>query len=197
MNKIDLGNGIVLTSDQIQKLVSSYPDVFSKYYNDYKTNSQADATSAANQLQQNYGTNIKGLQENYATDVNDLNDKEGINGTWASTGRAERMNNLTNKYNNLVTQASQGLTGKLNDVYRNAESDIGNVNTISPTTYGNLGTDSTYKPLQQSTSQYKYNPFNLYGKVNYNQNDNLSQLNSGRLQAMNYNPLMKNNSSNY
>jgi len=176
-----------LTPEAIQGFRDIAASETNKYYTDLNKKNTADTDSFLGQSLQNYGSKTDALQTGLASDVNTLNDNEGQRGTWASSGRQERLNSLQNNYNTSFKDLYNQTFAQNQDKLRGAEYDFG-YKTPQTMNLIQANTSQTQAPQFQSTSSNIYNPFGFAGRTQAEQKSSNAVQGNNLAQAQMYNP---------
>jgi hypothetical protein len=169
------------SNTQTNPLLQTYNtrrDALLNYYKEQEdaTKKKADTNATADESQ--YLNTINALNTGLGEDTATLADKEGQNGTWGSSARAERQNSLANKYNEKYTTAYDTTTKNMGlDSIANQQT-LGN-NFYSPTV--NKYQAGANGLSSQVGDSYRYNPFaQKSGSIAGNRAYSLAGLSSGK-----------------
>lgn len=153
-----------LTPEAIQGFRDMVEKEQSGYYNQLQQKEYADTDSLLKQQLYNYDSGIESYQTKLGEDLNTLNDSEGQRGTWASSGRQERLNSLQNTYNTAFKDLYNRTFAQTQDKLRQAEFDTG-YKTPQTMNLIQANLSQTKSPQFQTTSSNVYNPFNFVSKL--------------------------------
>jgi peptidoglycan hydrolase-like protein with peptidoglycan-binding domain len=161
-------NGFMLTPGMVIKARQQAAQQVTPYFTEQANNSRGILNNYLNSTLGKYSTDMSGLQDSAKTDFEDLQDKEGQNGTWASSARTERMNSLQNKYNNAFSELYNTNKGSIAEKLQGQEYNYGA--DATPKVNLDQTTADFSRPAANfsATSSSVYNPFNFSGIQNEN-----------------------------
>lgn len=162
-------------------MVKTYLDrenALKNYYGELTTSEQKKSNANADYANSDYQSTIDSLNKNLEQDTATLADKEGQQGTFGSSARAERMSSLAGKYNTSYQDAYNKAIREAETSGVNSQSLLGadGFNKPSFTKYGVNPTGKT-----TTGESYKYNPFSQKsGLIAANQAYSLAGLKTGK-----------------
>lgn len=176
-----------LTPEAIQGFRDIAASETDKYYKDFAGKYKGDTDSFLQSALGGYESDVSGMQTKLGSDVNTMNDTEGQRGTWASSGRQDRLNSLQNTYNTSFKDLYNKTLSQTQDKLRGAEYDVGYT---PPAQLGLTQTNvsQTQAPQFQSTSSNIYNPFGFAGRMQAEQKTANNVQGNNLAQAQMYNP---------
>jgi hypothetical protein len=167
---VSMGLGTYITQDQFKSYMQASAKDIDPYYKTEKDVTQKRLEGDVSNVQEQYAGNVEALNQSLMAAKEQQDSDEGVQGTWASSARQERLNSLANKYNlqyrNLYNQAKNSLGNTLTEANYN----LGE-GSIPSTNVQQFGTNlSQTSPAQVSSLEtYKYNPFQTAGNLAKNQ----------------------------
>lgn len=154
-----------MVPDNIKQIyINQADETLNPWYQNEKAIGSAKLGTQVSQNEADYQNAVDKLNQGLTEDTAALADKEGQNGTWGSSARAERQNSLANKYNN-----------NYNSAYSNAWGALQNQGLANEQQYGVAMPDSSLKRYQVSGNQgvtngvtARYNPFGIQSSLGVN-----------------------------
>lgn len=171
---INLGGNNYLTPEEFSALDKTYYDEQTPFYNAQQNYEIGGYDNVENNILNNYDLTRRDYEARAQEDFDTLNDTEGKNGTWASSERIKRRNNLQSKYNRSFEGAyNQNVDNlyknRLDRAYNYGDSMVGNNSAL--TRYGvNFGDTTSSTNVLGSGGQY--NPFGFQGRRNVERKQN-------------------------
>lgn len=158
----NMNSGSYITPGMM-KAAEESSKVTDRYYNEDRAKATGALQNYLNYAGNDYQTNTNQLQASAIQDVNDLNNKEGISGTWASSARANRMKSLENTYNNKFNALYNTQNYNLSNQLRDQEYEYGSSNTPISNLIKTNASFGNQANFNQSNNNV-YNPFNFAGR---------------------------------
>lgn len=182
-----VNNGIRVNQQTLQANREVAQKDFDRYYREMQGLSRGDLDSFLTQQLKDLGFADEELRANLEIAKNDLDDTEGIKGTWASSARQERANNLLNKYNRTFEQNATNANTQIQDRMRNFEYNFGSQNLPQ---YQVSKTQAAFGPKTAFNKQSmpSYNPFGFAGRANAEKQANVNAGGMQNLTTQFYNP---------
>lgn len=157
-----LGGGTVISPEQLK----GYEDIVSSEVDPYYTQKgNFDRGIYSNDVasnQQDYSQTVNDMFDQAASDTIKQSNNEGIQGTWASSGRKERANTLMKQYNTALERAAQKASSVADRLNMNREYNYGvNSTDNSPINTYKLGLSEAFSPNIDITGTSSYDSLGL------------------------------------
>lgn len=159
-------NGIMITPGMLKRAQDQATADVTPYFTQEAQNSRGILDNYLNTTLGKYNNDLADLTAGAKTDFEDLQDKEGQNGTWASSARTERMNSLQGKYNSAFSNLYNTNKGNIADKLQGQEYNYGADATPKVDLTQTTADFSRPAANFSSTSSAVYNPFNFAGRQN-------------------------------
>ncbi len=176
-----------LTPQAIEGFRQTAQAEYAKYFDDMSAKTNQDTDSFLQSSLQDYNSTTDNLKSRLGQDVNALNNNEGIQGTWASSARQERLDSLQNTYNTSFRDLYNKTLSNMQNKLRDSEYQ----NKYTPQTQLNLNQaniSQTQSPQFTSTSSNVYNPFGFAGRQQAERQSAVNTQANNLAQAQMYNP---------
>lgn len=159
-------NGVMITPGMLKRAQDQATADVTPYYTQEAQNSKGLLDNYLGTTLGKYANDSAGLKDSAKTDFEDLQDKEGQNGTWASSARTERMNSLQSKYNSAFSNLYNTNKGNIAEKLQGQEYNYGADATPNVNLEQTTADFSRPAANFSSTSSAVYNPFNFAGRQN-------------------------------
>lgn len=157
-------NGVMITPGMLKQAQDQATTDVTPYYTEEAQNSKGLLDNYLGTTLGKYNTDKASLVQGATDDFSDLQDKEGQNGTWASSARTERANSLQNKYATAFQNLYNTNKGNIAEKLQGQEYNYGK--DATPDVSLEQTTPDFSRPAASfsSTSSAVYNPFNFAGR---------------------------------
>lgn len=182
-------NNITITPETLQVNREIADADQAKYYQQLEQKQRGDLDSYLADKLGVYNASMEADKAQVISDKENLDNTEGVRGTWASSARQDRANSLINQYNNKFQQNAAALQTDINDKLRGQEYNFGASNLPKPAFQKTTVGFTNNKPTFSSTSSDVYNPFGFVGRYNAEREANKRAGGTDNLTTQNYNPL--------
>ena len=181
-------NGRLASPGQIKNAYDNAVASTSGYYNEQKSLGKSTLSNYLAGTEGQYNAQSNELNNQFDKNYRDFLNNEGDKGTWSSSARTLRANNLQNTFNNsqqnLYSGTAQGIQSNLIKNAYEYGSDVTPTVNLNKT-QGTLGSST---PNLSSSSSSISNPNDFIGRVNPEQSQAVIDKTQGNLEAQNYNP---------
>lgn len=182
-----LKNNVAITPETINVNREIADKEQAKYYQQLEERSRGDLDAYLSSQLRDYGLSDEALQSGLAADKANLDDTEGIRGTWASSARKERANSLLNQYNQKFQANANTMEDNFGAKQRDFEYNFG-ANVPKPVFNKTQASFAGEKPTFSSTQSQTYNPFGFVGRYNAERESNKRAGGTQNLTTQMYNP---------
>jgi len=180
-------NNISVTNDTLQVNREIADKEQAKYYQQLEERSRGDLDAYLSSQLRDYGLSDEALQQGLVSDKANLDDTEGVRGTWASSARKERANSLLNQYNQKFQANANTMADNFGAKQRDFEYNFG-ANVPKPVFNKTQASFAGEKPTFSSTQSQSYNPFGFVGRYNAERESNKRAGGTQNLTTQMYNP---------
>lgn len=189
VGSVYFGMGQFMTPETVKKYSTAGYDDVNPYFDREKDIAERSLKNTQETKENDYNISVAQLKQHLEDEKRALDTKEGEQGTWSSSSRQQRLNSFGNQYSNqfssLLNQAKSGLEANA----LKGEELLGS-NVQTPELQGvSLNLTQSAPAGVQSTSGYKYNPFNRgAGNLEAQRATSATTRGNQRLQSDFYNP---------